>query len=281
MSSYRRWTRDQEDIDRLPHGMVRTAYDADTQQYTFHDTTDGTDYISAPGAAYGTLVPVATANFPKTTRTTGRKTTLQAYDRPVFFADDLGVQQRRSPQPSIGHKRNPTMPASSRHHTISSSGSTRKQGHKRSASFSDILPPHLIARASNSSDVPTATATSKPRFAGARGGFTKSAPPSPPPPPPPYGDVDEKKRPVQWSTSPTDPLSSLPTLSASPPPLPPKDYPPSSAQQKQQQSSAGETFVPHVAMRLTARVLGRTLGAAKGAQRSPKVQSGDDGWVVV
>jgi hypothetical protein len=92
MSSYRRWTRDQEvipvvlshfvihisllqDIDRLPHGMVRTAYDADTRQYTFHDTTDGTRYVSAPGEAYGTLVPAATANFPKTSRTTGRKPT--------------------------------------------------------------------------------------------------------------------------------------------------------------------------------------------------------------
>jgi hypothetical protein len=167
----------------------------------------------------------------------------------------------------MGHKRNPTMPASSRH---SSSG---KQGRKRSVSFSDILPPHLIARASNSSEseVPTATATSKPRSAGARGGFIKS------PPPPPYSD--EKKRPAEWFSSPTDPLLSLPTLSTSPPPLPPKDYPASSAQRKQQQS--GETCAPHVAVRLTTRVLGRTLGAAKGGQRSPKGQSSDDGWVVV
>ncbi|KAN0124423.1 hypothetical protein V8E52_002072 [Russula decolorans] len=273
MSSYRRWTRDQEDIDRLPHGMVRTAYDADTRQYTFLDTTDNTKYVSAPGEAYGTLVPAATANFPKTSRTSGRRPTLQAYDRPVFFADDLGVKERRSPQPSMGHKRNPTMPASSRHH--SSSGSTRKQGLKRSASFSEFVPPHLIARASNSPEVPTATATSKRWTAGARGGLAKSAPPSPPPPP--YGD--EKKKPAEWLSSPTDPLSSLPTLSSSPPPLPAKDYPPSSAQQKRQQSD--ETCVPHVAMRLTARVLGRTLGAAKGGQRSPKGQSGDDGWVVV
>jgi hypothetical protein len=170
------------------------------------------------------------------------------------------------------------MPASSRHHT--NSGSTRKQGLKRSASFSEFVPPHLIARASNSSDVPAAIATSKSRSAWARKGLTKSAPPSPPPPsspPPPYGD--EKKKPGEWWSSPTDPLSSLPTLSSSPPPLPPKDYPASGAQQKQQQPD--ETCVPHVAMRLTGRVLGRTLGAAKGGQRSPKGQSGDDGWVVV
>ena len=55
--------------------MVRTAYDADTRQYTFLDTTDGTYYVSAPGQAHGTLVPEATANFPKTTRTSGRRTT--------------------------------------------------------------------------------------------------------------------------------------------------------------------------------------------------------------
>ena len=205
---------------------------------------------------------------------TDRPPTVQAYDRPVYFADDIGIQQRRSPQPSMSHKRNPTMPASSWHHSRPSapSGSTRKQPRKRSASFSDILPPHLIARASISSDVPTAPAPSKARSAGARGGFIKSAPPSPPPP---YGD--EKKRKADWLSSHTDPLSSLPTLSASPPPLPPKDNP---AQQKQQQQS-GETRLPHVAMHLTARVLGRTLGAAKSGQRSPKGQSGDDGWVVV
>ena len=197
-----------------------------------------------------------------------RPPTVQAYDRPAFFADDMGMLQRRTPPPSMGHKRNPTMPASSRHHdstSISSSGSTRKHSRKRSASFSDFVPPHLIARASNSSDVPTTSKWRPP-------GLIKSAPPSPPPPS--YGD--EKKKPAERSSSPSDPLSSLPTLSGSPPPLPPKDYRSSGAGQKQRQS--GETCVPHVAMRLTARVLGRTFGAAKGGQRSPK---GDDGWVVV
>jgi hypothetical protein len=55
--------------------MRRTAYDADTQQYTFLDTTDGTYYVSAPGQRYGTLVPEATANFPKLSRTSGRRPT--------------------------------------------------------------------------------------------------------------------------------------------------------------------------------------------------------------
>lgn len=199
---------------------------------------------------------------------------VQEYDRPVIFADELG-QMRRSPQPSTGHKRNPTMPASSRHH--SSSGSTRKQALKRSASFSEFVPPHLIARASDSPNVPTATATattgSKRRSAWAGGGLVKSAPPSPPPPS--YSEEKPKPKPAEWSSSPTDQLLSLPTLSSFPPPLPPKDYPASGAQQ------SGETRVPHVAMRLTARVLGRTLSAAKRSARSPKGQSADDGWVVV
>jgi hypothetical protein len=270
---YSHWTRNEQDRDRLPEGMVRTAYDADTRQYTFLDTTDGTYYVSAPGNVYGTLVPAATADFPKASRASGRRRTLQAYDRPVVFADETGVQQRRSPQPSTGHKRNPTMPASSRQHSSSRSDSTRKNGRNRSASFSDFLPAHLIARASNASDVPTAAATLNPRSQGSRGGeFVKSAPPSPPPS---YGYGEEKKKPTEGWSSPTD-LSSLPTLSATPPPLPPKDYYPSGAQQ---QSRA--TCAPRVAVRMTARVLGRTLAAARGGQRSPKGQSADDGWVVV
>lgn len=200
--------------------------------------------------------------------------TVQAYDRPVFFADDMGSAQSKSP--STGHKRTPTMaPTSSRHHTSSTSGSTRKQGRKRSASFSDFLPPHLIAPASNPSGRPAAAASAtlaapKPRRAGARGGsMIKSAPPSPPP----Y--ADEKKSSEWWS--PTDPLlPSLPTQL--PPPLPPKDYP---ASWNPQQQPSGGTWSPRVAMRLTARVLGRTLGAVKGGQRSREEPSGDNGWVVV
>jgi hypothetical protein len=55
--------------------MVRTAYDADTRQYTFFDTAEKTQYVSAPGEAYGTLVPAATAEFAKASRTMGRRPT--------------------------------------------------------------------------------------------------------------------------------------------------------------------------------------------------------------
>jgi hypothetical protein len=202
--------------------------------------------------------------------------TVQAYDRPALFADDPSIQQRRSTEPSMGHKRNPTMPVSSRHRSRSSSGSTRKGSRKRSASFSDFVPPHLIARATTDSppELPAPIARTP-----LRGGTIKlkSAPPSPPA----YGN--EKKSTSLRSPTDTDTdtlLSSLPTLSASPPPLPPKDYPVSSPQQKRQQSS-GETCMPHVAMRLTAHVRGRTLGAVKSGERSSKGQSGDEEWIIV
>ena len=156
----------------------------------------------------------------------------------------------------MGHKRNPTMPPSSHHHRSSTSASPRKQGRKRSESFSDFIHPDFIARASNSGDLPAAAPAPvpKPKNAGIRKASIRSVPHLPPP----Y--VDDKK---WWS--PTDPL--LPTLSAVPPPLPSKEYPVSGGQQQQQQQSS-VTWTPHVAMRFTARVFGRTLEAIKGGQRS-------------
>lgn len=55
--------------------MIRTGYDADVEQYWFRDTTTGVQYCSAPGEAYGTLLPTATANYPKLTRGGGRRCT--------------------------------------------------------------------------------------------------------------------------------------------------------------------------------------------------------------
>ncbi|KAJ7701915.1 hypothetical protein B0H17DRAFT_167964 [Mycena rosella] len=48
-----RWTQYDEDSYRLPEGMVRTGYDADTGRYTFQDRT-GT-YVGAVGAQYGPM----------------------------------------------------------------------------------------------------------------------------------------------------------------------------------------------------------------------------------
>jgi len=88
---------------------------------------------------------------------------------------------------------------------------------------------------------------------------------------------DEKKYPP-WSPTTELVLPSLPSL---PPPLPPKDFPTSADQQPRQ---AGGMSSPRVALRLTARMVGRTLEAVKGVHRSREgegSQSKDDGWVVV
>ncbi|KAH9037664.1 hypothetical protein EDB85DRAFT_593076 [Lactarius pseudohatsudake] len=152
--------------------MIRTGYDADTRQYTFHDNTTGVQFISAPGERYGTLLPAATANYVKPKRGANRRLTrtyflytksirpfpraktVQAYDRPVLFEGDLARESKSSP--SRGHKSAPSSPAS-RSPTSSSehSGSTRRHAHghghaQRSATFADILPAHLIDRAASS-----------------------------------------------------------------------------------------------------------------------------------
>jgi hypothetical protein len=120
--------------------MKRTGYNATTRQYTFHDSTSGVQYISAPGERYGTLLPAATANYVNPKLGPGRKETLQAYDRPVFFADD-DVQAARTP--SRSHKSGPKSPTS---RSPTKSGSSRRHGHRhtRSDTFADFLPADLI-----------------------------------------------------------------------------------------------------------------------------------------
>jgi hypothetical protein len=55
MSRYSRYDTDEE---RLPEGMTRVGYDADTQVYTFQDA-DGSYWESAPGNQYGQLTRVS------------------------------------------------------------------------------------------------------------------------------------------------------------------------------------------------------------------------------
>ncbi|KAF2761985.1 hypothetical protein EJ05DRAFT_482787 [Pseudovirgaria hyperparasitica] len=43
------------DCERLPSGMRRVAYDADTQRYTYKDPTDDSLWEGAEGARYGLL----------------------------------------------------------------------------------------------------------------------------------------------------------------------------------------------------------------------------------
>lgn len=49
------------DNSRLPDGMTRVAYDADTQIYTFRDAADGSLWESPPGCEYGHMTRVAGA----------------------------------------------------------------------------------------------------------------------------------------------------------------------------------------------------------------------------
>jgi LysM repeat protein len=53
-----RYSRLDTDDERLPEGMTRVGYDADTQVYTFQDA-DGSYWESAPGCEYGQLTRVS------------------------------------------------------------------------------------------------------------------------------------------------------------------------------------------------------------------------------
>ncbi|KAH9054140.1 hypothetical protein EDB87DRAFT_124076 [Lactarius vividus] len=244
MSSYRRFVKHEEDIDRLPHGMIRTGYDADTRQYTFHDNTTGVQFVSAPGERYGTLLPAATANYVKPKRGAGRRLTLQAYDRPVLFEGDLARESRSSP--SRGHKSAPSSPTS---HSPTSpsehSGSTRRHAHghghghaQRSATFADILPPHLIDRAASSPVEP------------------KRAPrPQPPSKSPVVDEKGHRNWPRVTSSEKTvEPVS--------------RQYP------------GDKGGGPRDVLRSTVRVLGRSLTTVRGP-RSHKKQHDHDGYVLV
>lgn len=50
------------DDERLPEGMTRVGYDADTQTYTFRDA-DGSLWESAPGNEYGRLTQVGASSY--------------------------------------------------------------------------------------------------------------------------------------------------------------------------------------------------------------------------
>ncbi|KAI0901631.1 carbohydrate-binding module family 50 protein [Annulohypoxylon nitens] len=58
-----RWSQYDTDEERLPEGMQRIGYDADTQTYTFRDR-DGSIWESAPGNQYGQLHRINTTYTP-------------------------------------------------------------------------------------------------------------------------------------------------------------------------------------------------------------------------
>ncbi|KAI1491013.1 hypothetical protein F5X96DRAFT_507074 [Biscogniauxia mediterranea] len=57
-----RWSQYDTDEERLPEGMQRIGYDADSQTYTFRDA-DGSIWESAPGNRYGRLHRVSSAPY--------------------------------------------------------------------------------------------------------------------------------------------------------------------------------------------------------------------------
>lgn len=58
-----RWSHLDTDEERLPEGMTRIAYDADTQTYMYRDA-DGSHWQGAPGVEYGTLRRVKSQEAP-------------------------------------------------------------------------------------------------------------------------------------------------------------------------------------------------------------------------
>ncbi|KAF7977020.1 hypothetical protein HWV62_4968 [Athelia sp. TMB] len=55
-----RWTQYDEDEYRLPHGMKRVGYDADSGRYFFKDS-EGQMYQGAEGAEFSEMVPISGA----------------------------------------------------------------------------------------------------------------------------------------------------------------------------------------------------------------------------
>ncbi|KAJ7068964.1 hypothetical protein B0H15DRAFT_793921 [Mycena belliarum] len=69
------WTQFDEDAARLPEGMKRTGYDADTARYRFCDR-EGNTYLGPPHEDYGSLTFVGRSTNPPTHKD----------DRPQAFA---------------------------------------------------------------------------------------------------------------------------------------------------------------------------------------------------
>jgi len=75
-----RWTQYDEDSYRLPHGVVRTGYDADTQRYAFRDNKTGRAYLGEPRVEFGGfLEPVPSS------QTHPECTTDEDDERPVIW----------------------------------------------------------------------------------------------------------------------------------------------------------------------------------------------------
>ncbi|KAF7366402.1 hypothetical protein MSAN_00897000 [Mycena sanguinolenta] len=108
-----RWTQDQEDASRLPEGVKRIGYDADSARYKFCDR-EGNLYLGPPHEYYGALTLVGKTSRPPSS----------SDDRPQAFAPE-----KSRPELSVD------VPV----HAPPGSGST----------FHDFVPPHLITSPSS------------------------------------------------------------------------------------------------------------------------------------
>ncbi|KAJ6481848.1 hypothetical protein C8R45DRAFT_1003241 [Mycena sanguinolenta] len=108
-----RWTHDQEDATRLPEGVKRIGYDADSARYKFCDR-EGNIYLGPPHEDYGALTLVGKTSRPPSS----------SDDRPQAFASE-----KSRPELSVD------VPV----HAPPGSGST----------FHDFVPAHLIASPSS------------------------------------------------------------------------------------------------------------------------------------
>ncbi|KAJ7135223.1 hypothetical protein C8R43DRAFT_1204024 [Mycena crocata] len=106
-----RWTQNNEDLARLPAGMQRIGYDADSAQYSFRDM-EGNIYLGPSHQQYGLLISLES----------------RGHDRQRMFASEKSNASTPRPQQAQFSARDqPQRP----------SGST----------FHDILPAHLITTA--------------------------------------------------------------------------------------------------------------------------------------
>ncbi|KAF8211067.1 hypothetical protein K438DRAFT_1569303 [Mycena galopus ATCC 62051] len=110
-----RWTQYNEDSTRLPVGMKRIGYDADTARYTFCDR-EGKVYMGPAHEEYGLLSPIPEASCTPAARPTD--------DRPELFASASGQS------------------------SLLNLSDFPVQG----STFHDLLPPHLIASPSPSDE---------------------------------------------------------------------------------------------------------------------------------
>lgn len=133
-----------QDAHRLPEGMRRIAYDADTQRYTFRDRS-GQLYQSAPGEEYGVLKAVA-APLPQR-----RNVTITGM---YHFPHSLA--------PSTSKQTPPTLP--SVHLTELPDPALRQWSLKPAKTFGDILPSDYITAAQSGVESPTSVISSSERL---------------------------------------------------------------------------------------------------------------------